>query len=89
MITSAHMRMARAGLGWNLQVLAERSGVNPNTISRFEGGKDIMSSKLRRLEAVLLQAGVEFIDDAEAIGVRVVRPAKPEALQLRKRRPRN
>jgi transcriptional regulator with XRE-family HTH domain len=69
--------------------LAERSGVNPNTISRFEGGKDIMSSKLRRLEAVLLQAGVEFIDDAEVIGVRVVRPAKPEALQLRKRRPRN
>jgi len=38
---------------------------------------------------VLLQAGVEFIDDAEVIGVRVVRPAKPEALQLRKRRPRN
>ena len=70
MITPAHMRMARAGLGWNLQALAERSRINPNTISRFEVGKDIMSSKLRHLEEVLVQAGVEFIDEGDAIGVR-------------------
>ena len=88
MITSAHMRMARAGLGWNLQNLAERSGVNPNTISRFEGGKDIMSSKLRQLEAVLLQAGVEFIEEAGVIGVRVPRLAKSEAQPQRRRKPR-
>jgi transcriptional regulator with XRE-family HTH domain len=63
--------MARAGLGWTLLDLAERSGINPNTISRFEVGRDILSGKLHRLEDTLRSAGVVFHDDDTKIGVSV------------------
>lgn len=90
MLKAAHVRMARAGLGWSLQVFSDRAGVNPNTISRFESGKDILLGKLRRLEEVLIQAGVQFIDEGDIIGVRVLRQAKPEAQELKKKlRPRS
>ena len=51
--------MARAGLGWKLEDLGRRSGVNLNTISRFEAGKDILSGSLHQMELALppLQAG--------------------------------
>ena len=63
---------ARAGLGWNLQGLSDRAGINPNTISRFESGKDILLGKLRRLEEVFSEAGVEFIaENGGGAGVRL------------------
>src|ERR1700676_2247517 len=68
LIGSTHLRMARAGLGWTLVDLSNRSGVNPNTISRFESGRGILSSKLARLEAALRTAGIVFIDEADALG---------------------
>lgn len=71
MIGPVHLRMARAGLGWNLQDLANRAGINPNTISRFEAGNDILSRKLQRLEAALVEAGVVFIDEGGTLGVKV------------------
>jgi hypothetical protein len=37
---------------------------------------------------VLVQAGVEFIDEGDAIGVRVVRQAKIGTHELKKRKPR-
>jgi transcriptional regulator with XRE-family HTH domain len=61
--------MARAGLGWTLRDLARLAGVNPNTISRYETGKDIMAGTLRKIEATLRAARVEFIDNPDAIGV--------------------
>jgi transcriptional regulator with XRE-family HTH domain len=61
--------MARAGLGWTLRDLAKRAQVNPNTISRYETGKDIMAGTLRKIEAALQAGGVTFIDEAGTIGV--------------------
>ena len=42
----------------------------------------------RHLEEILLQAGVEFLDEGDAIGVRVVRQAKTRTHELKKRKPR-
>ena len=53
--------MARAGLRISVRELAEMSGVTPNTVSRYENGKDAMASTLERIRAALETAGVEFI----------------------------
>jgi transcriptional regulator with XRE-family HTH domain len=71
MINAQHLRMARAGLGWTLKDLAKRSGINPNTISRYEQGQEGMVGKLRKLEAALKAAGVVFGEDGKVIGVQV------------------
>ena len=79
MIEPAHLRMARAALGWRLGDLAQKAGVNLNTVGRFEAGKDIMSGTLARLEQELRDAGVIFLFEEGdlGIGVRLVRSAKP------------
>lgn len=69
MIRSEQLRMARAGLGWTLSELARRSGVNPNTISRFEGGAQILSGKLAKLEESLEKEGVRFLNEPAGFGV--------------------
>lgn len=71
MISAQHLRMARAGLGWTLNDLAERSGINPNTISRYEQGQEGMVGKLRKLEAALRAAGVIFGEESKTVTVRV------------------
>jgi transcriptional regulator with XRE-family HTH domain len=63
--------MARAGLGWSLGDLAQRSEINPNTISRYESGRDVLASKLRRLEEALKAAGATFTDEPGHYGVNV------------------
>ena len=47
-----------------------------------------LGTVFRRLEEVLVQGGVEFIDEGDAIGVRVVRQAKTRTHELKKRKPR-
>jgi transcriptional regulator with XRE-family HTH domain len=71
LIRPEHLRMARAGLGWTLRDLAHRAEVNPNTISRYETGKDIMAGTLRKIEATLRAAGVGFIDEPGTTGVTI------------------
>ena len=71
MISAQHLRMARAGLGWTLIDLSERSGVNPNTISRYEQGREGMVGKLRKLEAALRAAGVVFGEGGKTVIVQV------------------
>jgi transcriptional regulator with XRE-family HTH domain len=73
MITPEQLRMARAGLGWTLADLAKRAGVNPNTISRYESGRDILSGTLRKLEETLRHSGIAFLDDEAGFGVIVAR----------------
>lgn len=69
--------MARAGLGWTLADLAQRAGVNPNTLSRYESERDVLASTVQRVEQVLRTAGVSFGDDQDGITVRVpVQPMK-------------
>jgi transcriptional regulator with XRE-family HTH domain len=57
--------MARAALGLTLKDLADRAGVNMNTISRYEAGAEILTGTMQRIEDVLRQEGVVFIDEDE------------------------
>ena len=75
MISPRQVRMARAGLGWTLAELARRGHVNPNTLSRYEAGRDVLSGTVRKMEGVLKEAGVEFIDEPDKEGVSLPRDA--------------
>jgi transcriptional regulator with XRE-family HTH domain len=66
--------MARAGLGWTLADLSKRADVNPNTLSRYEVGKDVLASTLHKVEHVLRAADVSFIEEQDRMGVSL--PAK-------------
>jgi len=71
--------MARAALGWSLSDLANRSKVNLNTISRYEAGREVLSGTIDKLEKVLENAGIAFIqeDDLGGPGIRLQKaPAK-------------
>jgi len=71
--------MARAALGITVREVEERTGVNKNTVSRYEAGKDILSGALRRLELLFQQEGIIFIDADEHGGPGIRMPApKPE-----------
>ncbi len=74
MINPAQIRMARAGLGISVRVLAERSSVAESTIHRFEAGRGGMQTgTLERLQSVLEDGGAVFIaaDAAGGAGVRL------------------
>lgn len=75
--------MARAGLKWTLKDLAGQAGVNPNTISRFEQGRDVMAGKLGKIETALAAAGVRFIADANGLGVVIGPTDRTQAPGLR------
>jgi hypothetical protein len=64
MLTSNHLRAARALAGWPRADLAKRSSVAVPTITGFElQGADSKVSTLHKLKRALEVAGVEFIDD--------------------------
>jgi len=77
-ITGSQIRGARGMLGWMVIELAERSGINRNTIKRLESFDDIPPSRtqsLLDLKRVFEEAGIEFIEatDAKGPGVRLNR----------------
>ncbi len=75
MITTRHIKAARALLAWSQETLAERSGVSIPTIKRLEaedgtlGGRAETSEKIRK---ALQAAGIEFTN-GDAPGVRLIR----------------
>lgn len=74
MISPAQIRMARAGLGISVKVLAERSAVADSTIHRFEAGRGGMQTgTLERLQTALETAGAVFVpaDSTGGPGVRL------------------
>jgi predicted transcriptional regulator len=74
MISPAQIRMARAGLGISVKVLAERSGVADSTIHRFEAGRGGMQTgTLERLQTALETSGAIFLssDNSGGPGVRL------------------
>ena len=74
MITTRHIKAARALLAWSQETLAERSGVSIPTIKRLEaedgalGGRAETSEKIR---TTLQAAGIEFTN-GDAPGVRLI-----------------
>jgi transcriptional regulator with XRE-family HTH domain len=76
MITRVQIRMARAALGWGVRDLADRAGLAPNTVSRFENGADARVDTLTQMQDVLERAGIIFVpaDDQAGPGVRLREP---------------
>ncbi len=63
--------MARAGLDWSLDDLAEASGVNRNMIASYERGLfEGEPATLQKIRRALEKAGIEFLA-GEMPGVRV------------------
>lgn len=67
--------MARAALRLGVRDLATRSGVSSMTISRFENGHSGgQAVTLRKIQAALEAAGVEFIaENGSGAGVRLIK----------------
>lgn len=61
--------MARSGLRWSLDDLAQQSGVSRRTIARFELGGRVGAQSIDALRRTLEAAGAEFLDNGDAIGV--------------------
>lgn len=77
MITHTQCKMARAAAGLSVRELADAAGVGLNTVSRFENGKDTLSSTVQKLQAALEAAGVEFIpENGGGAGVRLRKPTE-------------
>ena len=72
-MTPAQLRMARAALKLTVREIEQQTGVNKDSISRYEAGREILSGALQRLEKLFLDAGVIFLDADEAgrEGIRV------------------
>jgi transcriptional regulator with XRE-family HTH domain len=77
MIGGNQIRMARVGLRWTIDELANQSGVGVRTIKRLEAADQIASanvSTIERLRTTLEAAGIEFIGTPEdGPGVRIWR----------------
>ena len=75
MLTSGQIKMARAALGWSIDVLAEKTSISSRTIKRIEatiGIPNATAANLKLIKQTLEQAGVEFIGSAdEGPGVRL------------------
>jgi len=80
--------MARAALGGTLKDLADKAGINLNTISRYEAGGAMLSNTLEKLEAVLRGEGVVFIeaDDECGPGIRLRHHQSDKGSKPKKRR---
>jgi len=65
--------MARAALGITVREIEAKTGVNKNTVVRYESGREILSGALQRLETLFLDAGVIFLetDESGREGIRV------------------
>ena len=68
MLTSGQIKMARAALGWSIDVLAEKTSISSRTIKRIEatiGIPNATAANLKLIKQTLEQAGVEFIGTAD------------------------
>lgn len=78
-LTSEHVRAARALLRWDQKTLADKSKVSVPTIKRLEplsGPLKANRVTCDALQRALEQAGVEFIsENGGGVGVRLTQPA--------------
>ena len=65
------VRMARCGLGWSAQELADNAGVGRMTVVRIEAGKNVEEVALDRVSDALAKAGAQFSRRSGRLGVTV------------------
>ena len=74
-MTVEQFKMARAALGWSIQILADKSMVSVRTIKRIESEgmiEKVTPANMRLLRETLEAAGIEFVGSAgEGPGVRL------------------
>ncbi|UXT23796.1 helix-turn-helix transcriptional regulator [Agrobacterium tumefaciens] len=70
--------MARAGLGWGVRDLAEKSGVTANTVTRIENGSDAKTSTIH-----LLQTALEVGEEVEPGRWRFAEFIEPDGVRIR------
>ena len=75
LITGPQIRAARGFLAWDRRDLAKKAVVTIYTVERIETGAEIsgtaMVKGLAAIKGALEAEGIEFIDDADAPGVRI------------------
>jgi len=73
MLTPTQCKMARIALDWGVRELADATGLNVNTVSRFESGKKANATTPKLIRQAFEAAGVLFIDADETAdeGVRL------------------
>ena len=75
MAVSAQLRAARALLNWTVRDLADRAGVDRDTVARAETDATAPGPAVPKLVKALEAAGVEFIaENGDGPGVRLRRP---------------
>ena len=74
--------MARSGLGWRAQDLADRAGVGYATVARFEAGSTIADESRDKLRAAMEAAGAKFSRRSDAVGVTVASRTSSFASQV-------
>ena len=78
MLISHQIRAARGLLRWSARILAEQAGVHLSTVQRMERSAGPVGGNVesvRRVQAALEGAGVEFLADDDSPGVRLTRLA--------------
>lgn len=69
--SAAQIRAARGLLGWSQTLLAERAGISRRTLTAIEsGGSTVTPDKVSSVQAVLVEAGLEFVGTEGSEGVR-------------------
>ena len=56
-MTPKQCKIARAGIGWSIKELAQACSMSPNTVYRFENGKDAYTSTANKLREALESTG--------------------------------
>jgi transcriptional regulator with XRE-family HTH domain len=82
-MTPTQMRMARAALQLTVRDIETKAGVNKNTISRYESGRDILASALQKLEKLFRDEGVIFLEE-DTSGGQGLRLAKTDIVPVRR-----
>ena len=70
------LRMARAALKLTVRDIERLTGVNKDSVSRYESGRDILASALQKLERFFRDEGVIFLDADLNGGVGLRMPAE-------------
>ncbi len=76
MLISNQIRAARGLLRWSARMLAERAGIHLSTVQRMERSQGPVGGNVesvRRVQATLEGAGVEFLVEDDSPGVRLTR----------------
>lgn len=80
-VTPAHLKAARAALGWSIATMAEKSGISPMTLRRIEGqiaDARVRSSSVEKAISCLERHGITMLQHNGRILVAIEQPDAPQ-----------